>query len=134
VVGYGDGSVEVMPGAGAPLVLVGTPSSVPMRIVAGPTGTILVGYAGGFVGLWDRRTGARLDHWQLHGATHQLAFAAGKLYAVSELGQDLVEDLGVFEIDRCALLARVWRDVPVEWASGLPVLAPPPTEHACARR
>ncbi|MFH0900931.1 MAG: hypothetical protein V2A73_09910 [Pseudomonadota bacterium] len=55
----------------------------------------------------------------------------GMLYAVTELGDYLVWNLGSFYQDYCELLGDVWRKVPLVWHSGLPVLAPPPTWHRC---
>ncbi|MFH0899833.1 MAG: hypothetical protein V2A73_04310 [Pseudomonadota bacterium] len=118
------------------------PASAVTRIIEGPPGTLVAGYASGFLGLWSLENGALLDSAKLHGPIVHLlvergsgsplpeSALSGKLYAVTELGDYLVLDLAVLFEDYCSLIGRIWRDVPVVWERGLPVLRRP-TRHAC---
>jgi len=117
--GFRDGNVELH-GLDAKakqprIILELTPSSPPTAIVWGPTGTIVVGFADGTVGLWDQLNGARLSHAKLHGQLIHLLLERNKLYAATDLGQHLVWDLHALYDDYCALLRTVWKQVGVVW-------------------
>ena len=137
VVGYRDGSVELVPRLGAGekprFFFEGIPFSPVSRMLEGPMGMLIVGYANGLVGIWQLENGIRLDHARLHGPVMHLRLQGDRLYAATELGDHLAWDLGVFHRDYCGLLREVWDEVPVTWESGLPVLRPPPVAHRCAR-
>jgi hypothetical protein len=96
--------------------------------------TLVVGFASGMVGLWNLRDGTRLHHGQIHGPVTHLVLAGSRLVAASELGQHLVWDLDVFQVDHCALLRQVWAQVPVAWEEGLPVIRAAPSGHRCSAR
>ena len=68
---------------------------------------------------------------RLHGSIVHLHQLGTRLYAASELGRTRIWDLGVFDVDYCRLLRRIWTRVPVSWRGGLPVKRPPPAAHRC---
>jgi WD40 repeat protein/serine/threonine protein kinase len=137
-VGTGGGRIELLPataeGAARQLELAGVPTMAVERIVAGPEGTLVAGFANGFVGLWDLQTGLLLRSLKLHGPAVHLAFVGGTLYAASELGDHRAVDLKVIERPYCELLREVWAGVPVTWENGAAVVRTPAREHACAPR
>ncbi|MFH0901743.1 MAG: WD40 repeat domain-containing protein, partial [Pseudomonadota bacterium] len=112
----------------------GVRSSRVVRVVEGPTGTIIAGYANGFLGVWSTANGVLLDSFKLHGPLTHILILDDTLHAATELGDSLVVDLGVFDHDYCTLLHRMWKTVPVLWEDGLPVLRPPPPGHECSQR
>ncbi|MBI5547534.1 MAG: protein kinase, partial [Deltaproteobacteria bacterium] len=136
--GYRDGALELVPtvkGERKPEYrFEDTPSSQVERIIAGPMDTLVAGFANGTVGIWDRRSGARLHTLKLHGPAVHLLYEGARLYAATELGDQETIDLSLFEADYCALMRQVWESVPVLWEDGLPVVRPPPSGHRCAGR
>jgi WD40 repeat protein/serine/threonine protein kinase len=134
--GFRDGNVELLQlTSGARRqgrTLEEVPSSPVTRILDGPKGTLILGFANGVVGIWDRADGKRLKHARIHGPLVHLLLQGRKLYAATALGQHLVWDLGVFFDSRCQLLREVWGRVPVVWEGGHPTLRPPPPGHPCA--
>ncbi len=137
VVGYRDGNVELWPAnAEQPNPVFSfeqVPASPPVRMLAGPRGTIIIGYANGMVGLWDLSSGARLGHARLHGPVVHLLLEGTQLFAATELGTHLVWDLSALYRDYCQLLNEIWRRVPVVWQDAKPLLQKPPKAHRCAR-
>ncbi|RLB62390.1 MAG: hypothetical protein DRI90_09170, partial [Deltaproteobacteria bacterium] len=137
VVGYRDGSLELLsvsPGDGGSrqrLSFQHTPSSAPVRILAGPRATVIVGFAGGSLGIWSQVDGARLVDARLHGRVVHLLHADGRLFAATDLGGHLAWDMRAFHQDDCELLRDVWRSVPIVWEHGRPVLREPPRDHRC---
>ena len=135
VLGFRDGNIELLPttaGVRKPgYSFEDVPSSPVQRLVAGPMGTLIAGYANGLVGLWRLRNGTRLESAQLHGPVAHMLLRKGKLYAASELGQHLVMDLSIFHTPYCDLMHNLWKEVPVEWEGGLPVERTAPEGHAC---
>ena len=135
VVGHGDGNLELIPidpSLDTPaLSFRQTPSSPPSRILAGPSHTLVVGYANGLVGLWDDRDGTRLAAARLHGQVVHASIGAGHLYVATDLGDAVSWDLGVFYSDYCELLRELWAQVPVIWSEGRAQRAPPPERHRC---
>jgi WD40 repeat protein len=137
--GYANGNVEFVSAgtraAGKPdkskFSLERTPSSVVTRIVAGPMGTLIVGYGSGFVGMWSMRDGKLLADDRIHGPVEHLLLEKRKLYAASSLGQHLVWDLSTLYATRCDVLREVWQRVPVVWKDGRAVLESPPPGHVC---
>ncbi len=136
--GFHDGNVELKPMKGSTPIRAAAfervPSSAPVRIVTGPNGTLVVGYANGFVGLWNTNDGTQLAKASLHGPVEHVLLAKNKLYAASTLGQYLVWDMSAFHRDYCSLLREVWRQVPVAWREGRPVLQKPDPAHRCAKK
>jgi WD40 repeat protein len=136
-IGYGDGTVEVAAladgGRGRNLSLDQVASCPVAALRPGPRGTLVIAYANGLVGLWDVRSGARLDAIRLHGPLAHTAMYGGRLHVVTELGDHLAWDLSSLDSGYCELLARVWRRVPVVWEAGRPVARPPPADHGCGR-
>ena len=136
VVGYRDGSVELVPRLGGGekprFFFEGIPFSPVSSMLEGPMGMLIVGYANGLVGIWRLENGIRLDHARLHGPVAHLRLQGDHLYAATELGDHLAWDLGVFERDYCGLMREVWDAVPVAWEAGLPVLRPAPAAHRCS--
>ena len=94
------------------------PSSPVERIIPGPMDTLVVGFANGTVGLWERDTGTKLYAVQLHGPVAHLRLHKQKLYAASELGDHVTLDLGVFYRPFKELRAEVEKKVPVIWKEG----------------
>ena len=136
VLGFADGSLDVVStaaGRSKPAIYFEeTTASAVVRIVEGPMGTVIAGFANGLLGIWSLETGARLADARLHGPVVHLRLEQGRIYAATELGDHLVWDLGIFHRDYCALLREVWQGVPVVWESGLPVVRERPPRHRCA--
>jgi WD40 repeat protein len=130
-VGYPDGAVEIHAPGQEPRRLERVPSSAPRSFMAGPTGTLVVGYANGMVGIWSGRDGRLLAQEQLHGAVIHLLAEANVVAAASELGSYVRWDLGLFERPYCEVLAEMWREIPVAWEEGRAVVRPPPSSHSC---
>ncbi len=135
VVGYQDGNLAVVGSEQTSTArFEGVPSSEVVRIVAGPRDTLVVGYANGSVGLWNRQSGARLRLQRLHGrVAHLHTRPDGVVIAATDLGQHLRWDLRLFEQDYCALLKELWAKVPVVWHAGAAKLVPAPTGHSCGK-
>jgi WD40 repeat protein len=140
VLGYRDGNVELLALESGKrrtnFSLEEVPASPVERMLVGPMDTLVVGFAGGQLGLWDLTTGRRLHHTRLHGPVihlHRLAHH-GRLYAASELGSHQIWDLAALRMPYCELLREVWRQVSVVWEQGRPVARRPPADHPCRRR
>jgi WD40 repeat protein len=135
--GFADGDIEVLSTAANEKQPTFSPddasASAVVRILAGPRHTLVVGYADGTVALWHTVTGTRLNHLRLHGPVVHLALLGTRLHAVTELGDHGVLDLSFHYREYCELLREVWRQVPVVWEGGQPVLRPPPGDHRCGR-
>jgi len=134
VLGYDNGNIEARAlngAAGAILTFEDTPSSEVVRMLEGPMGTLIVGFASGMMGIWQLDSGALLDQRHLHGPVEHLLLRDGRLHAATELGSHLTLDLAVLFQERCDLLRSVWQHVPVLWNDGLPVPATPPEDHEC---
>ena len=136
--GFRDGNIELMSTAsrGIPgkLTLEDVPASEVVRLLAGPKGTLVAGFANGQLGIWSLENGARLRYSRLHGAVRHIALAGGKLLAATELGDHLALDLSTFDLGHCELLAKVWREVPVMWENGLPLKKAPAKDHPCNKK
>ncbi len=135
VLGYREGQLQLVPltpgGRRPSFGFEGLPASPVTRLLAGPAGTVVAGFANGVLGIWVLDTGAVLDSAKLHGPVVYLVVANDRLYAGTELGDYLVLDLGDFYRSHCELLRQVWRTVPIVWEKGLPVRRPPPDSHRC---
>lgn len=136
VLGFQDGNIELVPteqGIQKPrFTFEGVPSSPVTRLLGGPSGTIIAGFANGLVGLWTLDNGTLLENARLHGAILHLLRRDDALYAASELGQFVRWDLGVFHQGYCELVGQIFRSIPMVWEHGLPKLSPPPEGHPCA--
>ncbi|MCC6750317.1 MAG: protein kinase [Deltaproteobacteria bacterium] len=136
--GYADGSVEGvgLDGAARP----GTrafqdPSPTPVtRLVRGPRGILIAGYAGGSLALWTRADGALLRRVALRGRVQHLAVRDGWLVAATQAGDHVALTLHPLVMPYCQVLEEVWRRSPVTWHEGRVAVQPPPARHACARR
>ncbi|MBI4703325.1 MAG: protein kinase [Deltaproteobacteria bacterium] len=121
-VGFREGNIELLSASGVrerhAFSFEGVPASAPVRMLAGPMGTLVAGYADGLLGLWDIGDGKQLARARLHGPVVHLLLEGEKLYAASALGEHLVWDLSAFYLGDCELLRRVWESVPVVWEQG----------------
>jgi WD40 repeat protein/serine/threonine protein kinase len=137
VVGYREGDLALYPlddSADRPSYsFEEVPSSPVVRLLAGPMGTVIIGFADGTLGIWKLDNGSLLERMQYHGAVIHMALVDKTLYAATELGEVAVLDLGIFHDDYCDLLEQVWQDVPVIWENGLPIHRDPPGDHRCRR-
>ena len=136
LLGYADGNIESISLPPRPprpaFSFEAAPSSAVVRLLIGPRSTLIAGYANGWVGIWDLETGTLYQGAKLHGRVVHLVRDGSHLYAATELGDALALDLGLLEQDYCALLAGIWRSVPMVWERGQPLLQPPPVDHRCA--
>jgi WD40 repeat protein/serine/threonine protein kinase len=132
--GFDDGSIEVCaPGTTGPGVrLLRTPSSPVEVLRAGPRGTVAAGFEDGNVGVWEVDSGELLAQTLLVGPVLDLRYEAPSLFAVTELGDHGLIDLGVLALPRCDVLREVWADVHFVWKEGRAVAAPLPLDHPCA--
>jgi len=138
VLGYSEGDVALYPldnGKERPnYSFQEVPSSPVVRLAGGPMGTVVIGFANGTLGIWKLDNGALLERVRLHGPVIHVAVEEDALYAVTELGDAIVWDLGLFHDDYCEVLAQVWDRVPVVWENGLPIHRDPPRDHPCSGR
>lgn len=142
VLGFVDGNIELrawdstgrVAESTVAIAFESTPSSAVQRLVAGPLGTLAASYASGDVGLWDVRSGARLQQARLHGSVEHLFIGQRTLYAGSDLGDHLSWDLSAFMLEPCTLLREVRHRIPVLWEQGAAVLAPPLADDRCGGR
>lgn len=111
-----------------------TPSSPVVRIIPGPQGTLIAGFANGVFGIWAATNGLLMNKWRLHGPVVHMFLRGSKLYAASELGQHRVVNLGMLTMPYCKLLRQVWKHVPAIWESGKPKERPRAKDHRCARQ
>lgn len=129
------GSITVLPRAGKPSLpsplFQSAPSSPVVSLVTGPLDTVVAGFANGFVGMWNLRTGRRLYHLRLLGPVVHLALADGNLHAATALGDHRTLPVSAFYLRYCELLREVWRQVPIVWLNGGPERSPPPRQHRC---
>jgi WD40 repeat protein len=136
--GNRDGNIDLVPLSGgtrrAGFSFENTPSSEVVRILDGPAGTLIAGFANGTVGIWSMANGVQLHRVRLHGPALHLLLRDGRLYVATELGDHLVLDLRVFTLPYCELIRKLWKTVPVVWSDGLPRIQPPPADHHCSLR
>jgi hypothetical protein len=134
-VGYQEGNLELLHAGKAPsdgaLTFERVPASPPVRMLMGPTNTLIVGYANGIVGMWNLLDGAQLADARVHGSATHLMLAGKLLYAASELGQSFVWDLSPFYVNHCDLVRQVWSRTPVVWHGSRPSKLAPPEGHPC---
>lgn len=113
------------------LVFDGTEASEVLRLLPGPDGILLAGYANGFGGLWNIADGSRLHRLKVHGPLEHLVYRDDVVHAVSNLGSHAMVKLSAFQLSSCALLNQVWESVPVVWDGGRAVVRNPPDGHHC---
>ena len=137
IVGYRDGNLDLLDRSsgkrkeGLPLADL---SARPVTALhPGPMNTLIVGFGDGLVGIWDPKSGQRLDYARLHGPIVKLWLTGDQFFAASELGDHLLWDMRVFGADYCELLEEIWSQVPVEWEGGHAVLRAPPADHLCTK-
>lgn len=135
-VGYREGGLEVVArdGGRRRAAFEVVPTSAVERIVAGPSGALIAGYATGDVGIWDTESGSQLMRFGLHGPAVHLMMDGKRLVAATELGDSTVVDLREYDLDYCSLLGEVWEGVPVVWEGGQEVKRERPAGHVCAVR
>jgi len=139
VAGNQEGNIEILSdgsdsAAEKPRVMLrDAPLSPVTVIIGGPSGTLVLGYSSGQVGIWDLRNGSRLEYGKLHGPINHLAYHQSRLFAVSELGDYLVWDLGIYGIPYCELLGRVWSDSLLVWKDGHLIPGSIPADHRCSK-
>ncbi len=135
VIGYETGQVRLISTQEgddqSEFTLDGVPPSPVTCLRAGPMGTLLLGFANGDLGIWSIMTRTRLDKTKLHGPVMDILLQNQRLYAVTENGDHVSWDLGVFYIEYCDLLREIWNRVPVVWERGRPVERQPPDDHQC---
>ena len=139
VLGFRDGNIELLPrSAGgarsSSSSFEDVPASPVVSLLQGPRGTLVAGYAGGLLGIWNMDNGDRLVHVQLHGPVEHLLRHNGRLHAATALGDRVVLDLSLLQMNHCELLRQVWRGVPVQWQEGLVQRRSPPADHRCLKR
>ncbi len=137
VLGFGDGNIELAPRKGdrqPAFAFEGVPSSPVVALRKGPQGSLIAGFQGGMVGVWNMTNGDLMEQVKLHGPAEHLLLHRGKLHAASVLGDRRVLDLGVLQMDYCTLMRQIWAAVPVEWRAGLVRRRPPPAGHRCIGR
>jgi serine/threonine protein kinase/WD40 repeat protein len=127
-VGFEDGRIARVDGTG---MLERASEARPSRIAILPSSLLAAGYESGAVELWDRSNGAHLEHARLHGPIMHLAFANGRLVAVSELGSTLAWDLSAFLEPWCELLGAVWKKIPIVAENGRLIEKSAPIDHPC---
>jgi len=101
-------------------------------LLAGPAGTIIVGYQSGAFGIWSLNDGQRLYASRLHGAVLHGLVENQRLYLASELGDYRAFDFSTFYQDYCQVMNEVWKAVPITWKNGRPQAQPIPSSHPCA--
>ena len=84
--------------------------------------------ANGTVAIWNLEDGKALHRAKLHGSVAHLCRQGAGLHALTELGDSLSLDLGVFEMDYAELLQRIWEHVPIVWKGGMAVVQEPPAK------
>lgn len=141
VLGFREGDIQLVDlGGGEPtggprrteFGFEGVPASEVRSFLPGPLGTLVAGYANGFLGIWSLRSGTLLYQLRLHGSIDHLVVDDETLYAASGLGDHVTLDLGVLGRPYCDLMREVWAAVPVAWSDGHAIAQPPPDKHACA--
>jgi hypothetical protein len=93
---------------------------------------LVVGFADGFIGIWDRSGGERLFGRRLHGPVTRLLIEGERLHAISALGRATTLSLHALHRRYCSLLRELWQEIPVIWRRGSAAVVPPPQGHRCA--
>ena len=78
--------------------------------------------------------GSQLAHAKLHGPVIHLQIHGANLYIGTALGDYWTMDLTYFSISYCNLLKQVWKEVPITWENGLPILRGEPVNHPCYKQ
>ena len=133
--GFGDGTIEPAPmnaGSKASGGAFGDSlSSSVVSMLEGPGGTLVAGYANGYLIIWSLKNRIRLHHSKLHGPVRYLSLKDSTLYAATELGDHTVLDLSVFKTQYCDLVQEVTRSIPVTWEDGKPISKTALERHDC---
>lgn len=135
ITGYRDGQVQIASveeeHTNGSMSLQQVPSSSVSRLIAGPSGTVAVGFEDGTVGLWELRNGLEIRKTRLHGSIQHLALFKETLVAGTDLGDSISWSLAPFYRDSCALLDQMWNDVPIVWKRGRAIRKEKPVIHPC---
>jgi WD40 repeat protein len=126
--GFGNGDIELLSAprrARNVLAHHGVAVGAVLRILAGPGETLVAGHASGVVAVWSPAALALVDQRRLVGAALHLRRQGGRVLAATDLGDHVVLDLRLLELDHCALLRQVWRRYPVAWEGGRAIPSPP---------
>lgn len=137
LLGFSEGSIEVHEQTEKEVVtrfLEATFAAPVVRLEPGPLGTVLAGFGDGYLGLWDTKSGVRLSSRRAVGEIVSILQRDGMAHVITNQGDHVSWDLGVFVQDRCDLLRETWALVPVVWERGRAVSRPPPRSHECRRR
>jgi hypothetical protein len=137
VLGYWDGSIEVIEGTGSGATTRRLPESgghLALFLAKGPRNTLVAAWATGRVGLYHLPTGALLHSIKLHGKPVHFLEGERGLHVVTDLGDFAFLDLEVYHLDHCRLLEQVWQAVPVVWDKERATVTPPPADHRCSTR
>ena len=133
--GFRDGNVELVPLSGsrpaASFSFERVPSCPVTRIVPGPEGTLILGFANGQVGLWSMENGQKLQAEKLHGPVIHIQLQEKHLYVATELGDHLSWNLELFYLPACEILHRIWEEIRIVWENGIPVMQSPDPTHPC---
>jgi hypothetical protein len=133
--GFRDGGIELRGpnGRPVPVVFQEKPGIAVTRLAAGPSGTLVAGFADGRFGVWSTSSGARLAQGGIHGPVRHLALRDEMLVVAGEVGSLASVDLRLLVIDYCDLLREVWSQVPVAWSGQGALLRAPDPTHRCWR-
>jgi serine/threonine protein kinase/WD40 repeat protein len=118
LVAFQNGTVELRAAGRRSLPLRATPNRPLSRVLEGPGKSLILGFADGTLGAWDPGTGALLEHTRLHGRVVTLTRRGASVEGQTELGDGASLDLSHFEVDYCALLGKLRREVPFVWHDG----------------
>jgi WD40 repeat protein/serine/threonine protein kinase len=135
LVGRPDGSVDTLDGSARPSqTLPSVVYSAVTAIAAGPAKTLISGHRNGVVCLRDIQSGRLLGKWRAVGGIERIQLAKHRVFAASDTGDLLVQDLSILRRDYCALIREIWRWVPTIWRGGYAGPAGPPAGHRCGSR
>jgi WD40 repeat protein/tRNA A-37 threonylcarbamoyl transferase component Bud32 len=134
-VGLVDGAIELRERAERrPVTFRDTPRSAVTQLAAGPSDTLVAGFADGSFGVWSSSSGIRLERGAVVGAVRFLAVDDELVLVSSEVGSTAALDLSLLTADYCELLKEVWSQVPVLWRDQAVLQATPEPNHPCLGR
>ncbi|MDP2345408.1 MAG: protein kinase [Deltaproteobacteria bacterium] len=97
-------------------------------------GIVAAGYVGGELMAWRADTGQKIFSERLRGRVEHFAFEGSQLRALTALGDVRSFDASALTADYCALLSKLWLEVPVVWNRGRVEERAPPKQHPCSKR
>jgi hypothetical protein len=140
LVGQRGGSVQLLPqGPGSAQergrelrAFSDTASDAVTLIEPGPGNTVIVGFANGMYGVWNRQ-GMRLQRGQIHGAVlYAVPGDRQSIWLISDVGESALLEMDVYRKPYCQLMEEVWRGAAVTWDGERLVQQPRPNAHPCA--